>query len=479
MTNNFLQQIESSRISVQKKITEAKKKLAEQYFTPLRVSKTMSKMFSDLPKGTLISAFDPCCGVGNLAASLLSDSLERSEKIHLTLVERDSSLVAEAKKNFCKIKEIEINEQDFFDFIQSCSRKFDRIILNPPYSKMAANSKAAKIAKSMLGHNETNLYSAFIACCLEMLTDRGELVAIVPRSFCNGTMFKNFRYFLFSRFYLHEIYLFESRKIFDDNSVLQEMLILKVSRLKSLTVKVSHESISGEIRYEHASIEKILFVGDEHKFIHIPIVPGDDILLAKMAKFHQTLLSVGCRASTGKVVDFRSVKWLRKKKSDTTVRLLYQDAVCTNTLVDFSSRAVGKYHYIKIGEKTNKWLVKKGNFVLVRRISFKEAKNRIICSPLFNTDFESDVLAIENHLNYIWGEHVEISKNICAGLAAFLSTPSVDQYIRRFSGHTQINATDLNSLPIPTLKQLEKFGNTIKMESFSSAHQMAEKKFFG
>lgn len=479
MTNNFLQNVEFSRIAAQQQIAEVKKKLAEQYFTPLHVSRIMSKMFSDIPKGTLISVLDPCCGVGNLAASMLSDSLERSEKIHLTLVELDSFLVKEARRNFSKLKEIEVHEQDFFDFIQSCPNKFDRIILNPPYSKMVANSKAAKITNSMLGHNEANLYSAFISCCLKILTDRGELVAIVPRSFCNGTTFKNFRYFLFSKFFLHEIYLFESRKIFAESSVLQEILILKISPLKSLTVKISHQNISGAIRSEDTSLEKILFVGDKNKFIHIPAAPGDDVLLSKMAKFPQTLLSVGCRASTGKVVDFRSVKWLRKRKSDTTVQLLYQDSVVANNLVDFSCRIFGKSHFIKIGEKTNKMLVKKGNFVLVRRISFKESPNRIICSPLFNFDFECDALAIENHLNYIWGEHAEINERICAGLAAYLSTPSVDQYFRRFSGHTQINAEDLNSLPIPTLEELENFGNTISVLNFASAHKMAERKFFG
>jgi adenine-specific DNA-methyltransferase len=40
----------------------------------------------------------------------------------------------------------------------------------------------------------------------------------------------------------------------------------------------------------------------------------------------------------------------------------------------------------------------------------------------------------------------------------FLNSTAVDQYFRQFSGHTQVNATDLRGLHYPTLEQLEKVG---------------------
>ena len=50
---------------------------------------------------------------------------------------------------------------------------------------------------------------------------------------------------------------------------------------------------------------------------------------------------------------------------------------------------------------------------------------------------------------------------VARGLAAFLNSSVVDLFFRQFSGHTQVNATDLRSLTYPTTGQLESLGSTI------------------
>lgn len=478
MTTEFLELVELSRLLAQRNITEEKRKLSEQYFTPPHISKIMTDMFTVSASNEKISVLDPCCGIGNLGAAVLSRGILTGEDIELTLIEKDLVLAEEARRNYVGFKGITVLGIDFFDYIQSHSNKFDRIILNPPYSKIAPDSSVGKATRSILGQKETNLYSAFIACCLTVLKDNGELVAIIPRSFCNGTTFRNFRFRLLSQFHIDQIYLFESRKIFSDSGVLQETLIMKISRKKSVSVKISHESCLGEVRSQDVSISKICFAADKHKFIHIPTAIEDDKLLSKMMRFPQTLSSLGCLASTGKVVDFRLSKSLRHRRLDGTVQLLYQESVTANSHVDISAKTPGKLRYLKVDEATSKLLIQRGNYVLVRRISFKEAGRRIICSPLLACNFETALIGVENHLNYIWGKGIVITQNVCLGLSAYLSTNTVDQYIRRFSGHTQINAADLNSLPIPSLVELENFGAEIRSIDIRGAHRLAENKFF-
>lgn len=438
----------------------------------------MAGMFSVQQLGRPISILDPCCGVGNLAAAALSQAVNMGERVKLTLIEKDPDLLKIAFSNFLRFQNVEMLNEDFFSYVKSSNARFDRIILNPPYSKLSADSWAAKCTRDVVGHNETNIYSAFVASCLQILSSNGELVALIPRSFCNGTMFRNFRRFILSKFSISEIYLFETRKIFAESGVLQEVLIIKISSVKTNVVKVSHENGQGEIKTKNFSIDKIVFNSDEHKIIHVPTADEDDALLDRMAKFSQTLLSSGCRASTGKVVDFRVAKWLRKRESADSVRLIYQDAVNFNSFVDIAKKSVAQPPYIKIGEDTRSLLVERANYVLVRRMSFKEGPHRIICSPLLKQQFEHNLLGIENHLNYIWGVHTELTENMCVGLAAFMSTPSVDSYIRRFSGHTQINAADLNTLPIPKLADLDRFGQTVRLDPYSNAYKSAEQVFF-
>ena len=51
---------------------------------------------------------------------------------------------------------------------------------------------------------------------------------------------------------------------------------------------------------------------------------------------------------------------------------------------------------------------------------------------------------------------------MAAGLYAFLNSTVVDQYFRRFSGHTQVNATDLRTLTYPDRDTLQAMGRDMK-----------------
>jgi adenine-specific DNA-methyltransferase len=75
---------------------------------------------------------------------------------------------------------------------------------------------------------------------------------------------------------------------------------------------------------------------------------------------------------------------------------------------------------------------------------------------------KAEWLGFENHLNYFHAKGRGLDRSLARGLYAFLNSTVVDQYFRRFSGHTQVNATDLRKLAYPDRETLEAMGTEIK-----------------
>ena len=70
--------------------------------------------------------------------------------------------------------------------------RFNAAIVNPPYRKIRSSS-AARLWLRSAGIETSNLYTGFVALIIKLLATDGQLVAITPRSFCNGPYFKPFR----------------------------------------------------------------------------------------------------------------------------------------------------------------------------------------------------------------------------------------------------------------------------------------------
>ena len=102
--------------------------------------------------------------------------------------------------------------------------------MNPPYFKVRKDSEHAKLMRCIV-HGQPNIYAFFMALGARLLKEHGELVAITPRSFCNGLYFRGFRRWYFDRVALDHVHIFESRtETFKHSNVLQENIITKVHR---------------------------------------------------------------------------------------------------------------------------------------------------------------------------------------------------------------------------------------------------------
>ncbi|MGE0523027.1 MAG: hypothetical protein AB7O60_08320 [Variibacter sp.] len=74
---------------------------------------------------------------------------------------------------------------------------------------------------------------------------------------------------------------------------------------------------------------------------------------------------------------------------------------------------------------------------------------------------DADQVGFENHLNYFHANGAGLQRDLAMGLSVFLNSSAVDQFFRQFSGHTQVNATDLRNLHYPSVEQLVALGTHV------------------
>jgi adenine-specific DNA-methyltransferase len=74
-------------------------------------------------------------------------------------------------------------------------------------------------------------------------------------------------------------------------------------------------------------------------------------------------------------------------------------------------------------------------------------------------DTKSSLVGFENHWNVFHFKKHGLDRLVAGGLACFLNSTVLDSYFRVFSGHTQVNATDLRNMAYPSLEQLQLLGS--------------------
>ena len=108
-----------------------------------------------------------------------------------------------------------------------------------------------------------------------------------------------------------------------------------------------------------------------------------------------------------------------------------------------------------------KQLVKNVTQIVLRRFSAKEEPRRITAAVLSEKMFGTEFIALENHLNYLYRPEGALSYEEAIGLTAFLNSSLVDRYFRIISGNTQVSATELRNLPLPSQEQIVRIGKQI------------------
>lgn len=357
---------------------------------------------------------------------------------------------------------VEMLQQELFSKER---KRFDYAIMNPPYKKIHSQSRARKLLRNM-GVETSNLYTAFLAVAIQLLEGDGELVSITPRSFCNGPYFKPFRALFLNAMSIREVHVFESRnKAFREDEILQENVIVHSVKAPSKNgVLISSSMDAGDVPSTRTmDYHDLVHPEDPEQFIHIVSDGLDHAVIQHMQEFSASLGELGLSVSTGRVVDFRAREYILQEPGSGTVPLLYPSHF-RDASIEWPKPDGKKPNAILDNDETSALLIPVGIYVLCKRFSAKEEPRRVVAAVCDTSKLCRGRVGIENHINYFHEDGHGLDGDVATGLAAFLNSTMVDLYFRTFSGHTQVNATDLRRLGLPNLERLQSLGRRIGKE---------------
>jgi adenine-specific DNA-methyltransferase len=487
MTTFLTDSTDINRFNLSAKLNPKQRSELGQFMTPATVARLMAGQFNNLSGH--INLLDPGAGVGSLTAAFVERLLTNSNQVEscfITAYEVEASFIpslqeclnhcCQALKNrgikadYCLQNESFIGSitENNLPLFNTYTQNFTHAIMNPPYKKINSKSIEKKIL-SKLGIETVNLYSAFVWLSILQLSINGEIVAITPRSFCNGSYFRPFRQAFLEKMVLQNIHIFESRSLaFAEDNVLQENIIFHATKTE-IKPKFIEISINSEQELDSFSemrlvpYNQVIEKNDPEMFIHVLTNSLEDALKVQMDKFPSTLEELSLEISTGPVVDFRLKSSLRNSLDDQTVPLIYPESIKPGKVL-FPPTKPKKSIAIEKNQETQKWLIPSGCYIVVKRFSAKEEKRRIVAAVSYPID--SSALGIENHLNYYHAKGKGMNLDLAKGLTAFLNSTLFDQYFRLFSGNTQVNATDLRKIKYPCKNDLIKLGTQIHESAF-------------
>ena len=480
--NSLLQYVDNFRIEFFRDgdATGLRKQLG-QFFTPIEIAQQIASLV-ELPFDK-IRVLDPGAGAGMLSAAIVAHALSsddsRVNEIEIVAYEIDKAISPYLRSTYemcaelCRRRKVkltfQIHEADFLysvaPYLYSMKR-FDLAIMNPPYRKIRSGSAEWKLLrKHRLPH--TNLYAAFMTMAAILLNQDGQLLSISPRSFCNGPYFLPFRKSLLSLMSIKHVHLYNSRSMsFVGDGVLQENIIVSAKKNRDIgkvVITSCDDPLDHDITVQEIEVDELVRRRDRSLVIHLARNRNEQLITRLIQGMNCNLQNLNINVSTGRVVDFRARELLRTPYDLGSVPLLLPSHL-HNGLVSWPIKNSKKLSAIDGDGAGEKLLVPNDCYVLVKRFTAKEQKRRLNAAMLDPALLGYKEIGIENHLNYFHRNGSGLPITLAKGLTAYLNSTIVDQYFRMFSGHTQVNATDLRNLKYPDQSILVRLGQRIDTE---------------
>ena len=436
--------------------TACEKKQKGQYFTSERIADFMAKLVSD--EKPYMRILDPGAGNGLLALKVLEYLLksDKTTKIHITYVENDSDilpvlyLIKKELESISVIGPVDIScDIEYKNFLlDPVEENFDLVISNPPYFKISKNSDEARAMSSFL-YGQPNVYALFIVKALQKLDENGNFIFITPRSWTSGSYFLKMREYLFSNASITNIHLFDVRdKVFSSENVLQETIIWsgvkKKNENQQILISTSENDYFNNFKTFSVSRKDVVTTDDYRMFL--PLDNFDYELLKSINTYSYTFDSLGYSFKTGPVVEFRNQMSISNRPSTHSIPMFRSLNIRNGSFVFPVITEKAQYVDVYHNESLR---IKNMPTIIVKRLSAKEEERRLQCCRYFPFS-DDEFISMENHVNYlVRKDGASLSDSEVEWAYQIISSERYDKYFRMISGSTQVNAKDLNTLPVP------------------------------
>ena len=421
----ILELLDLERLGMSNRLAMAKMRRSKlgQFLTPTNVARFMASMleFSHWPEE--VNILDAGGGTGILTAATVVEicsrpEIQRPASLRTIAWEIDDSFKETILNTFdychivCQEAGIEftgeLRQENFIfeaaDLISGSPRfgtkecpPFHVAIINPPYRKLNAVS-LERGRLNALGMRTSNLYSAFVWLAMRLLAKGGELVAITPRSFMNGSYFRPFRKALIEELSFRRIHVYDTRDVaFSSDSVLQENVIFHGIRNGvpgPVRVTTSHSPDDTGFTERYVEACEIVFPNDHEHIIQVALDDTDARIAEQMRTLPCKLSDLGLSVSTGRVVGFRASERLNAEPQSGDVPFI-SPRHCRNGFVAWPQVSGEKPNALSvIPEAEDGLLLPSGWYVLVNRFSAKEDRRRMVATLLDPTRVDGECVCI-------------------------------------------------------------------------------------
>lgn len=463
---------ESTQIYLEKRNKEGRKQLS-QFFTPLYIAELMASKIEINKYQEEITILEPSAGLGILLYCSVKRLLNtKVKKIIITAIEYDEELCIFLKENLGFLKkeledkveiEYEVINGNFIEVFEvfwthnqpkkneiNLNKKFDLVISNPPFKKINKNSKD-NIKFGNLIAGQPNIYHLFIALSLETLNYNGQYILISPKNYLGGKYTENLRKFIFDKYSLIYLHLFNERKKVFGNEVLQEICISKYVNKKEEEVEVMYNydtKNSFKVNIKNIFLEKtcsLIFPQNKEGLDYIK----------EFLKKGKTLYDQGLKFNIGKVVQFRinekNKSHERFDKKENNIPLLITNHIKRNKIEYQEIKTSGKEKVISISfnEDTKNKLIKNENYVIFRKNVDFESEYFIQATVYSKESFVTEYIAIDNNLVYISEDEKGLTLKKAQKICRYLNSKEFEKYYKMINNSHTINSYEINQMLFP------------------------------